>query len=179
MPATPVLALPYPAATDPADVPADIQKLADRLETVIAKMPAVSAYKGATQSIPNGAPTAVIWETERYDTDTIHDPAVNPSRLTCKTAGKYLIITHIAWEAFTGGTQRRVFVMLNGTARIADVSLLPAAGSLDVYQSTSVIWAMVVNDYVEVQVYQDSGAARNVAAAQLTVPCDIEMCYLG
>jgi hypothetical protein len=36
MPSTPVYALPYPASTDPADVPADMQRLADRIEAAIA-----------------------------------------------------------------------------------------------------------------------------------------------
>jgi hypothetical protein len=35
MPTTPIYALPYPAATDPADVPADMQRLANRLEAVL------------------------------------------------------------------------------------------------------------------------------------------------
>lgn len=35
MGATPIYALPYPAATDPADVPTDMQELADRIETVV------------------------------------------------------------------------------------------------------------------------------------------------
>lgn len=35
MPATPIYALPYPAATDPADVPADMGALANRVEAVI------------------------------------------------------------------------------------------------------------------------------------------------
>ena len=34
MPQTPTMLLPYPAATDPADVPTDLHELADRLETV-------------------------------------------------------------------------------------------------------------------------------------------------
>ena len=35
MPTTPIYALPYPATTDPADVPLDLQKLAERLEAVL------------------------------------------------------------------------------------------------------------------------------------------------
>jgi hypothetical protein len=34
MPTTPILQLPYPAATDPADVPTDMGELATRIETV-------------------------------------------------------------------------------------------------------------------------------------------------
>ena len=35
MPTTPIYALPYPAAADPADVPLDMQELAERVEAVI------------------------------------------------------------------------------------------------------------------------------------------------
>lgn len=35
MPDTPTLLLPYPAATDPADVPTDLRELAERLELVM------------------------------------------------------------------------------------------------------------------------------------------------
>lgn len=35
---TPVYALPYPAATDPADVPVDMQELAERVEAVLATL---------------------------------------------------------------------------------------------------------------------------------------------
>jgi hypothetical protein len=34
MPTTPIYALPYPAATDPADVPLDMQELAERVEAI-------------------------------------------------------------------------------------------------------------------------------------------------
>jgi hypothetical protein len=51
MPTTPTYALPYPAASDPADVPIDMQELADRLEVVMptlrAKLPLLTALPGS------------------------------------------------------------------------------------------------------------------------------------
>lgn len=44
MPTTPVYALPYPAAADPADVPLDMQELADRLEVVLPTIIALEAW---------------------------------------------------------------------------------------------------------------------------------------
>ena len=35
MPATPIYALPYPAPSDPADMPLDLQELADRIEAIL------------------------------------------------------------------------------------------------------------------------------------------------
>ena len=51
MPTTATYLLPYPAAGDPADVPTDMQELADRLETVL---PTIGAGYGT--SLP-GSPT--------------------------------------------------------------------------------------------------------------------------
>lgn len=51
MPATPVHALPYPALTDPADVPADMQRLANALDTQL--LPADTVDPAATRLIAN------------------------------------------------------------------------------------------------------------------------------
>ena len=47
MPTTPVYALPYPAASDPADVPVDMQELAERIALVLG---------GALSATPPGSP---------------------------------------------------------------------------------------------------------------------------
>lgn len=44
MATTPIYALPYPVPTDPADVPADMQELAERLEVVLPTIPAPEAW---------------------------------------------------------------------------------------------------------------------------------------
>jgi microcystin-dependent protein len=43
---TPVWALPYPAETDPADVPVDVKKLADRLEILLSQLKSGGAIPG-------------------------------------------------------------------------------------------------------------------------------------
>jgi microcystin-dependent protein len=66
MPTTPVLLLPYPNESDPADVPADVQKLATQIEAVrgaangLASLDASSKIPAA--QIPSGAyvPTSAI-----------------------------------------------------------------------------------------------------------------------
>lgn len=52
MPTTPLYALPYPAAADPADVPLDMQELAERIEVI---MP--GRYQGALTPAQFGALT--------------------------------------------------------------------------------------------------------------------------
>ena len=64
MPATSIYALPYPAASDPADIPLDMQELADRIETVLGVAPAATFPGSPTngQIAYLQAATGVIWQ---------------------------------------------------------------------------------------------------------------------
>lgn len=120
-------------------------------------------YHNANQSISNGASTALAFNSERWDTDTIHDNATNNSRLTCKTAGKYLIIGQVRWAAnATGVRQCWIQDQAGTTWGMADE---PTPGGAVVSQNVMTIIDMSVNNYVELYVYQSSGGALNVDAA--------------
>ena len=76
-------------------------------------------YNSAAQSITTSSATALTFDTERYDTDTIHSTSVNTSRLTCITAGIYIISGQMEFASNTVGL-REVFIQLNGTTRIPE-----------------------------------------------------------
>lgn len=122
--------------------------------------------RSTNQTISNATMTAISFDTERWDTDTIWD-AGQPTRLTCKTAGAYLITGHVCWDNNTGGTYRLATIRLNGTTELAR-----QAGVLSAYgeASVSTIYKLAVNDYVELCVYQDSGGDRTLEAIQAWSP---------
>lgn len=118
-------------------------------------------YNDANISIPDSTPTALTFNSEIYDQDTIHDTGSNTSRLTCKTAGKYSIVGHVNF-ANGGGAIRSVMIKVNGSDVIAwDTSNFLTVPNL----SISTLYDLSVNDYVELLVYQDSGGALNVNTA--------------
>jgi hypothetical protein len=123
----------------------------------------------ANQSIANTTSVALAFNTEIYDTDTIHDNSTNNSRLTCKTAGLYHIQFNGAFAASAAGI-RFASIVLNGTTTIANISAiaLGAGGRIILYIATD--YVLAVNDYVEVVVYQDSGTAQNLDAASAFSP---------
>lgn len=132
--------------------------------TKIATVPYCRAYKNTTaQSISNGSETAVTLNAETTDTDVIHDDSTNNSRLTCKTAGTYLIAGSLEFAGATGGI-RDVYLRIGGSTRIATgvrAESPTASGSpLAVVGS----WVMAVNDYVEMTAFQNQGGAVNVNA---------------
>ncbi len=106
-------------------------------------------------TISNASWTTVAFDAELYDTDSMHDDAVSNSRITCKTAGKYIAIADMYWKPSSVGTRHMEFY-LNGNAQGA-YSLLNNNGTTGVAWSASCIYNLAVNDYVEVKVYQDSG----------------------
>jgi hypothetical protein len=124
----------------------------------------VRAYNDATISIANDVNTTMTFNTESYDTDTIHSTVTNTGRLTATTAGKYLIGCNVDFNGnATGG--RLLFIRLNGTAN-AYIGGISAAGRVLVNvvgQSMAVTahYSLAAGEYVECIVRQDSGGALN------------------
>jgi len=123
-------------------------------------------YHSANQSIPNSSNTVLAFDTELYDTDTIHDVSTNNSRLTCKTAGIYLISAAIVFGYSSASNKRHIcFLKLNNTTQIGRAEEVSTGGypcpvAVATYQ-------LAVNDYVEAIAYQDTGGALDALCASI------------
>lgn len=122
---------------------------------------AARAYHNADQSISTATPTALALNSERYDTDVIHDTSSNNSRLTCKTAGKYCMAGLAGFAAHATGW-RAVYIRLNGSTLIAANRALNIGASDAIYLPVSCDYDLAINDYVELVAEQNSGGALNV-----------------
>lgn len=109
----------------------------------------------AAQTIPTSTDTAVAFDAEDYDTDTMHSTSSNTSRLTMTTAGKYLIICGGRFEANANGL-RDSYIRKNGTTIIGP-SYRQLGSTAAIFLNTSVIDTFAANDYVEFLLFQDSG----------------------
>jgi len=118
-------------------------------------------YHNANQSIPHNTLTALAFNSERYDTDTIHDNTTNNERLTCKTAGKYIITAGAGW-APNANKQRFLHIRLNGATYIASQVFKAAGDGEGTNMALATLYELAVNDYVEVLAYQYSGVAINI-----------------
>ncbi len=125
-------------------------------------------YNSTAKSIPSGSFVVITFDSERYDTDNIHDNSTNNSRLTCKTAGVYLI--SFCGELPAASTGRAVAkIQVNGGTNICMMSnILTSLGPIRMNPSS--IYTLNVNDYVEVFVYQESGGTLNLAATSDYTP---------
>lgn len=125
-------------------------------------------YHNTTQSIPQGASTVVALNSERFDTDAMHDTVTNNSRVTINTAGLYVVHFHGQLAAAGDYTLVEMFIRKNGTDIIANQTVGTHANATDGPScSPSCLYKFIVGDYVQGLVYQSNGAAaaRNLNAS--------------
>lgn len=122
--------------------------------------PSCRVYNSANIShATSGTEQSLTFNSERYDTDTMHSTATNTERITFTTAGKYLVTGHVVWAANATGV-RSIHIRANGTTPLA--SHEQAAHSGENSMSISTVYSFAAGDYVELRVNQTSGGALNV-----------------
>jgi hypothetical protein len=126
----------------------------------IAPSIAARVFHSTTQSIANASPVALNFNSERYDNDVIHDNSTNNERLTCKTAGIYIITANVGFAANATGI-RAIHIELNGTTLIGAPSQLAAGAGGATRLELTTQYQLTVGDYVRVVVFQDSGGSLN------------------
>lgn len=121
-------------------------------------------YHNADQDVQNSTWTSLAFNSERFDTDNIHSTTVNNARLTCQTAGKYLIIAHFLFNPNGVGT-RALSIELNGATPIGGCQFRPpATAGNHAGLSASTIYDLAVGDYVRINAYQNCGGPLTIPA---------------
>jgi hypothetical protein len=139
---------------------------------------AARAVPTSAQSIPNATYTAVAFASETLDTDNFHDNATNNTRLTVPTGlgGKYKVCGHFIFAGATGG-DRSGRIYKNGANSNQSLDQHPASSNF-VAVHPELVLSLAAGDYVELFVYQDSGAALSLAGATGEY-ASLELVYLG
>lgn len=114
----------------------------------------VKATLLANQVIATGVTTLMLWTTEAYDTDGMHDTAVNIGRITIRTAGKFLLTLVIIWGSNNVGV-RQLAIYKNG-AYFFDI-IFPNNLAGEDHNQIFTVENCIVGDYFEAFVYQASG----------------------
>ena len=116
--------------------------------------PAVRAFSSSNQTLTNIVVAALAFANESFDTDAMHDNSTNNSRLTAKTAGIYYIEGQAEF-ALNGTGDRFLRIFLNNTSVLSESRHLAAGGAHR--ELCGGLFALAVNDYVELIAFQSSG----------------------
>lgn len=128
----------------------------------IGTMPAVGLVKG-NQTITSGTGDAIIFTQEDFDTDTLHDNSVNPTRITFTTAGVYVITARVQFIA--NDTGRRTASLTHSTDGVlASSSDHEPSGGASSDHSLAAVHKVTAGSYVTLAASQTSGGDLGVAA---------------
>lgn len=137
-----------------------------RLPEAIRNPPRAEIYHNAAQSLPNRGHRSLSFNSERYDTDTMHDTVTGNSRITIRTPGIYLLTAQVAWAGNATGDRWIYFYknsrdILGGSARRP-----PSSASFECAMQIATQAYLDADEYVQVVGRQDSGGALNVNATR-------------
>lgn len=130
-------------------------------------VPYCRVYNSANSAINTATIVPITFNTERWDTDTMHSTSSLTSRIVFNTPGLYDFGANVEWEAGVGTLRiARVTVTFaaTGTAIIANDEMVPVTGAIT-RQSMHSQYLFAKGDYIELEVYHDHGSARNIVAA--------------
>ncbi len=120
------------------------------------------------QTINNNTNTVVLWDSEafqpNYDTDSIHSTTTNTGRFTVPTGkgGYWMCIATVQFESNGTGIRAGDF-LINTDVRTKGFRLTPSSATDTVYSASTVL-KLAAADFVEFQVYQNSGTSLAIQA---------------
>ncbi len=128
----------------------------------------VTAYRSTSnQSIPSASATSIQFNAEVFDTDAYHSNSVNPNRITVPAGfdGYFHVTAQVYWDNADTDGVRIIYIKVNGGAS-AFAQAYDQAQTTDFIQKVSVTLELDAGDYVEVNVYQNSGSALDAHQGQ-------------
>lgn len=128
----------------------------------LANPPAVRVYRNAASTVTNNIWEALpVFDTERYDTDSMHSAVTNTGRITFNTAGLYLIGGNVEFAGNATGI-RGVKVRVNNTNDIVLIDQPTSGGIFGTPIAVATVYKFAVADYAEIWCFQNSGGFLNV-----------------
>jgi hypothetical protein len=122
----------------------------------LAGPPACRVYNSANINVADSDATVKLtFDSERFDTDSMHSTSSNTGRIIFNTKGRYWVWGSVNWATANAG-RRVLTIKLNGTTSIASDTFAPnTANPYD--QQVAGIYDFAKGDYIELFTYQDSG----------------------
>lgn len=127
----------------------------------LANPPSCRVTKASAQTLATGTNTAITFDTERYDTDSMHSTSSNTSRITFTTAGLYIVGGSVEFASSGTGSYRQLGVRLNGATFIAWALQAPA--SLVNKLTVATTYKFAAGDYIELLAEHNHGANLDIS----------------
>lgn len=122
--------------------------------------PKCSLIKDSAQTITTSTTTKITFSTGDIDYDPLNMFNDANDRIIVPKTGLYEISMSSRWVSGGGSSDRAMYADVNGTSIYADMRSIGSPGRAG--NSLSIKKYLNANDYVEMQVWQDSGGNRSI-----------------
>ena len=112
-----------------------------------------------SQSITQNSWTALTFTVETFDDDTMHDNSTNPSRITIKSAGRYLVTGSALYSSNNAAGRRMAAIYVNGSLYSYGSSIVAHSVENTEVVTISDVVVVAANDYVEFYTWHSSSTA--------------------
>ena len=136
--------------------------------------PRLFAYQGTTATTATSGTSALMsWDTEQWDTDSMHSTSSNTSLLVITTTGLYDVKVSVFWVANATGF-REVEIRKNSAGAVGSGTGVakfrcPATATLGGYVGGTVDVSLTAGDHLECFALQTSGSSlATTVGAQFT-----------
>jgi len=119
------------------------------------------AKRSTGTSIDNATWTPLTLDGEDFDSGSLHDNSTNPSRITVPTTGYYLVTGMAKFATADNDGCRYISFAVDGS-RTTNIQFPPHATQVGIAIGSDIV-SLTSGQYVEMHIYQDSGAAMNVS----------------
>jgi hypothetical protein len=131
----------------------------------LANPPACHVYNNANQAVGDaGFLDPILYNTESFDTDTMHSTSSNTGRITINTTGLYQVTANIQFAGANDYLYTQLQIKHSVVGFIAGASTQGNGGAYEPWLNASVLAKCTAGEYLYVTAYQDNTAAasRNI-----------------
>lgn len=128
----------------------------------VGTVPHVYAYQGAAQTLTTGTPTALTFNSELFDSESMHSTASNTERITCVTSGLYVISAGVVFTANATGVRSLGFLKNGSTSHSFMAVNAASSGATDL--AITAIVRLTATDYVSAIASHSKGSDLDTTA---------------
>lgn len=123
----------------------------------VLNVPRVAVYRAAGANVNSATLTAIGWDTELYDTDSMFDPTLS-TRIRANSPGLYLFTANLAWVANATSYRELYFLRSDGQAFGHNIVAPNPNGTLT---EQTIAWPIALDkdQYVELECSHATGGA--------------------
>lgn len=130
--------------------------------------------KTGTQALPTATEAAITFDSEDFDTDTLHDNVTNNTRLTAPIAGKYRVFGVLVVSNTNNDVTLRARVRKDGSTFVYDAQQTIAITSTTYGVVVSTIVSLAATNYIELM-----GTISDAAGGTVQTTTHFGMAYVG